>query len=166
MIGDTLRVARLYLVLLAIFTIARFIQGATGVPYEKAHQVFSIVTLTFLASAFFAAFCRRWRGYGVKQAIVLGLLFGLFSQVVIFTATVLSYGLGASTYFNHPTALNQSAAVPIGQAIEVRLLALFFNPIANAIAALIGWALGGLLPLAAVRADVAAPPASASTRTA
>ncbi len=166
MIADSLRVARLYLILLAIFTVARFIQGATGVPYERAHQVFSIVTLTFLASAIFAAFCRRWRGYGVKQALVLGLLFGLFSQVVIFTATVLSYGLGASTYFNHPTALNEAGAVPIGHAIRIRLLALFFNPIANAIAALIGWALGGLLPTTAVRADVAAPVAAANTRTA
>ena len=69
MIADYLRVGRLYFILLAIFTVARLIQGATGVPYERAHQVFSIVTLTFMASAFFAAFCRRWRGYTIAQAM-------------------------------------------------------------------------------------------------
>ena len=165
MIADYLRVGRLYFILLAIFTVARLIQGATGVPYERAHQVFSIVTLTFMASAVFAAFCRRWRGYTISQAMGLGAVFGLFSQAVIFTATVVSYALGASTYFNHPTALNQAGAIPIGEAIQVRLLALFFNPIANAIAALIGWALGALLPVTALRADVEAP-AAAYTRTA
>jgi hypothetical protein len=56
--------------------------------------------------------------------------------------------------------------VPIGQAIQIRLLALFFNPISNAIAALIGWGLGALLPATAVRADVEAPASPAVTRTA
>ena len=166
MIADPLRLARLYLVLLAIFTAARLIQGATGVPYERAHPVFSIVTLTFMASAFFAAFCRRWRGYGPKQAIVLGLLFGASAQVVIFLATVATYALGANTYFNHPTALNQPAAVPLGEALVIRARGLLVGPIANAIAALIGWALGALLPVAAVRADVAPPAGSTTTRTA
>jgi hypothetical protein len=166
MIADYLRVGRLYFILLAIFTVARIAQGATGVPYEKAHQVFSIVTLTFMASAFFAAFCRRWRGYTALQAAGLGVLFALASQAVIFAATVVSYALGANTYFNHPTALNEAAAVPLGDAVRIRLQGLVFNPISNAIASLIGWALGGLLPATAVRADVETPAAAAATRTA
>jgi hypothetical protein len=166
MIADYLRVGRLYFVLLAIFTVARIAQGATGVAYEKAHQVFSIVTLTFMASAFFAMFCRRWRGYTPLRAMGLGVMFGLASQVVIFAATVLSYALGAHTYFNHPTALNQPAEVPLGEAVLIRAQGLVFNPITSAIAALIGWALGALLPPTAVRADAEAPPAAAYTRTA
>ena len=58
-----LRIARLYLVLLAIFAVARFAQGAMGVDYAKAHHVFSIFMLTVMASVFYAAFCRRWRGF-------------------------------------------------------------------------------------------------------
>ena len=106
MIADYLRVGRLYFLLLAIFTVARLVQGATGVPYDKAHHVFSVVTLTFMASAFFGAFCRRWRGYTGLQAMGLGLVFGVVAQLVIFTATAVVLRAGAETFFNHPRALN------------------------------------------------------------
>ena len=166
MIADYLRVGRLYFVLLAIFTVARVVQGVTGVSYEKAHHVFSIVTLTFLASAFFAAFCRRWRGYTGLQAMGLGLFFGVAAQAVIFTATVLSYALGAETFFNHPRALNVAEAIPLSDALVVRARGLVLGPVFSAVAAGIGWALGSLLPVTVVRADVEPAPAAAAVRTA
>jgi hypothetical protein len=165
-ISDYLRVGRLYFALLAIFTVARLAQGATGVPYDKAHHVFSIVTLTLLASAFFAAFCRRWRGYTALQAMGLGLTFGLVAQVVIFSATALSYAAGAQTYFNAPAALNVAAPIPVADALQRRAAGLVIGPLFASIAAGIGWALGGLLPVTAVRADVEAGPATAAVRTA
>jgi len=156
--AENLRIARLYLVLLAIFATARFAQGAMGVDYTKAHHVFSIFILTVMASVFYAAFGRRWRGFRLLQAVALGAAFGLVAQVVIFLATVLSYAVGLQTFFNHPTALNQEAAVPLGRAIAIRAPALVIFPILNAIAGAIGWALGGLLPeTAAARAGVIAP---------
>jgi hypothetical protein len=166
MIADYLRVGRLYLVLLAVFTAARFAQSAMGVPYDKAHHVFSIVTLTVLASAFFAAFCRRWRGYSGLQAMGLGLFFGLIAQVVVFIATVLSYAAGAETFFTHPRALNVPAAISLNEALLVRARGLVFGPIADALAAGLGWVLGSLLPVTAVRADVESAPAAAAVRTA
>ena len=166
MISDYLRVGRLYFALLAIFTLARLVQGATGVPYDKAHHVFSIVTLTFMAAAFFGAFCRRWRGYTGLQAMGLGLLFGAGAPVVIFTATVLSYAAGAETFFNHPRALNVAEAIPLADALVVRARGLVIGPMFSASAAGIGWALGSLLPLGAVRADVAPAPAATAVRTA
>jgi hypothetical protein len=144
--AEYLRIARMYLVLLALFAAARFAQGAMGVEYARAHHVFSISVLTVMASVFYAAFCRRWRGFRLLQAVSLGALFGFIAQVVIFIATVLSYALGLQTFFNHPTALNQEAAVPLSTAIGIRAPALVIFPIVNAIAAAIGWALGGLLP--------------------
>ena len=166
MIADYLRVGRLYFVLLAIFTVARLVQGATGVPYEKAHHVFSIVTLTFMTAAFFGAFCRRWRGYTALQAMGMGLFFGILAQVVIFTATALSYALGAETFFNYPRALNVESAIPFSDAMIVRARGLVIGPIFTAIAAGIGWALGSLLPATAVRADVEAVPSAAAVHTA
>ena len=144
--AENLRIARLYLVLLAIFAAARFAQGAMGVEYAKAHQVFSIVTMTLMASAFYGAFCRRWRGYRILRAIALGAMFGLTAQAVIFSATMLSYALGIDTFFNHPTALNSETAVPMAGAVVIRARALLVFPVLNAIAAAIGWALGGMLP--------------------
>ena len=153
--AENLRIARLYLVLLAIFAVARFAQGAMGVEYAKAHHVFSIFILTVMASVFYAAFCRRWRGFRILQAMGLGAMLGFIAQVVIFAATVISYLLGIQTFFNHPTALNQTSAVSLSQAIGIRAPALIIFPIINAIVAAIGWALGGLLPeTAAARAPV------------
>jgi hypothetical protein len=144
--AEYLRVGRLYLLLLALFTVGRWLQGVLGTPYERGHQVFSIVILTIITSVYYGAFCRRWRGYRLAQAALLGLFFGLASQVVIFTATVLSYALGIETYFRYPRALNVDAPVGLGDAVRIRLGGLVANSVFTAIAGALGWALGGLLP--------------------
>ena len=146
------RLARLYLLLLAIFTVARWLQGVFGVPYERAHHIFSIVTLTALSAVYYGAFSRRWRGYHLGQALVLGALLGLVSQLVIFAATLLSYALGLHTFFNHPTALSLPERrldhpIPFGtQVLLIRLRGLIANTILAGIIGGLGWALGGLLP--------------------
>lgn len=144
--AEYFRVARLYMLLLAIFTVGRWIQGVVGTPYERGHQVFSIVILTVLSSLYYGAFCRRWRGYRLPQAAVLGLLLGLMSQVVIFGATVLSYALDIQTYFRYPRALNVEAPISLGAAVVVRLNGLVVNSVFASIIGALGWAMGGLLP--------------------
>lgn len=144
--AEYFRIARLYMLLLAIFTVGRWIQGVAGTPYERGHQVFSIVTLTILSSLYYGAFCRRWRGYRLFQAAVLGLLLGLMSQVVIFAATLLSYGLDIDTYFRNPRALNVDAPIGLGAAMATRLGGLVANSVSTSIVGMLGWAMGGLLP--------------------
>ena len=146
MIRENLRLARLYLVVLAIFTFGRWVMGVKAVPYEKGHHVFSIVILTALSCFYYAAFARRWRGYKLFPAVGLAMTLGLASQVVIFLATGLSYALGLDTYFTHPTALNVQEALPAGQAMARRAMALVGNTISSGIIGGLGWALGGLLP--------------------
>ncbi|MCM2257632.1 MAG: hypothetical protein NDJ94_18510 [Vicinamibacteria bacterium] len=101
-----LRVARPFLVVLLLFAVGRLVQGSSGVPYERAHHVFSLVTLTLIGAAFHGAFARRWLGYGAMQALTLGAVLGLANQLVIFACTLGSLLLGAHTYFTHPIALN------------------------------------------------------------
>jgi hypothetical protein len=144
--AENLRIARLYFVLLAIFAVARFAQGLMGVDYARGHHVFSIFVLTVMASIFYGAFCRRWRGFRVLRAMGLGVMLGLAAQLVIFLATMISYALGMDTFFNNPIALNETAAVPMAQAVVIRARGLVAFPIINAIMGAIGWALGGLLP--------------------
>jgi len=149
--AENLRLARPYLLLLAIFTVGRWLMGTFGVPYVRGHHVFSLVILTLNAAVFYGAFCRRWRHFRLWQAAGLALTIGLISQLVIFAATVLSYALGLQTYFNTPTALlgpdgASLTTVPFGQAMLARLGGLIVNPILTGIAGAIGWALGGLLP--------------------
>ena len=44
--AENLKLARLYLLLLAIFTVGRWLLGTFGVPYERSHYLFSIVIMT------------------------------------------------------------------------------------------------------------------------
>ena len=143
---DNLRVARFYFVLLALFTVGRWAQSLGQVEYAKGHQVFSIVTLTFLSSTYFAAFCRKWRGYTLLQAVMLGMTLGLAAQIVIFTSTALSYALGMHTFFNHPRALNVETEVPMNEALLRRAGGLVAGPISNGVAAFLGWLMGAVLP--------------------
>jgi len=145
-VRDVLKVARLYFVLLAVFTVGRWAQSLGGFEYAKTHQIFSIVTLTFLASAYFAAFCRKWRGYTLLQAVLLGMTFGLAAQLVIFLSTVVSYQLGLHTFFNHPRALNSETEIALSEALVRRAGGLVAGPISNGVAAFLGWFMGGVLP--------------------
>ena len=90
--------ARFYFALLALFTVGRWAQSLAHFEYATHHHQFSIVTLTLLSSAYFAAFCRRWRGYGLPQAVMLGMTMGLAAQVVIFASTAISYAFGLHTF--------------------------------------------------------------------
>ena len=144
--NDYLRVARLYMIVLVIFTVGRLAMGARGVPYERGHHVFSLVTMTLLASCFFGAFCRKWRGYGVTQAMGIGLTLGLMAQLTILVVTVLSYAFHVDTYFVNPRALNAEAAVPFATAVVGRTFGLLVNAIMAAIAGAVGWAMGVTLP--------------------
>jgi hypothetical protein len=144
--GEYLRVARLYLLLLALVTAGRWLLSFKNVPYETGTDKLSIFITTVFSSLFFAAFCRRWRHYSVVQAMTLGAIFGLMSQIVIFLSTAASYGFGLQTYFNTPRALNVEAAIPLGQALVRRSGGLVAGPIINAMVGLVGWAMGALLP--------------------
>ncbi|MFQ5791003.1 MAG: hypothetical protein ACE5JI_11080, partial [Acidobacteriota bacterium] len=146
LMSEYFRFARLPILLLVIFLVARLILGATGVPYERGTWFFSMVVLTTFAAFFFGAFSRRLGGYNWKQAMLLGVTIAFSAQVMILLATLGSYVAGADTYFNHPTALNQEGPVGIGQAFGIRLFGLVVNSILSAIWGLLGWTAGKLLP--------------------
>jgi hypothetical protein len=153
-VTENLRVARFYFVLLGLFTAGRWAQSLGHVEYAQGHHVFSIVTLTFLSSAYFAAFCRKWRGYTLLQAVMLGMTLGLVAQIVIFTSTAVSYALGLHTFFNHPRALNVETDLPMNEALTRRAFGLVAGPIGNGVAAFLGWLMGGVLPEGKASASV------------
>lgn len=143
---ENLRVARFYFLLLGLFAVGRWAQSLSQFEYSKGHHVFSIVTLTFLSSAYFAAFCRKWRGYSLLQAVMLGMTLGLAAQIVIFLSTAASYALGLHTYFNHPRVLNAEMELSMNEALTLRAFGLVGGPIENGAAAFLGWLIGGVLP--------------------
>jgi hypothetical protein len=149
MIQEYTRLARPYFVMLAIVTVGRWLMGTVfAVPYDKGTSVLSIVTLTLFASIFGAAYSRRWLGWRLPQAAGFAMFLALVSQVVILLSTAASYGLGISSYFNEPMALNRQAdPIGFGAAMGFRAGGLVVNTILNGIAGALGWALGGLLPV-------------------
>jgi hypothetical protein len=144
---EYLRLARPFLVLVLLFTVGRWLMGtAFKVPYEKGHHVFSLVTLTWMAAAFYGAFTRKWRGFTVGRAALMGAILGLLAQLVIVVATGLTYAGGMDTYFTHPTALNVIEPIGAGEAMGRRLGGLVVNTLISGILGALGWFLGGLLP--------------------
>lgn len=140
-----LRLMGFYFWLLGLFTLGRWGLSLGGAEYAKTTHVFSLVTLALIASAHHAAFARAFEGYKIKDALVLGALIGLTSQIVVFASTVISYMLGITTFWNTPAALNQTADVPFAAAMMARTGGLVGNTLFNVIAAAIGYGMGGSL---------------------
>ncbi len=146
---EYIRFARLAILLLILLCIGRLALGAAGVPYATGTGIFSLVTFSYMAAFFFGAFSRPLRGYGWKQAVMLGATIVVCAQILILFATMVSYLVGAETYFNHPTALNVSEPISLVQALPIRLGGLVINTIVGSILASLGWWGGKLLPKAA-----------------
>jgi hypothetical protein len=150
MVGRVLRFIRLPLLLLFIFAVARFSLGASGVPYApRGNAMFSIVGLTFVSSFYFGAMSRKVAGLGWGGTLLTGYFIGLFAQILIFSATWLSYAMNIEgSYFRHWDALNvpEGTLVPMGAAMAKRAGALVIGPIFAMVPALIGRALSALAP--------------------
>ena len=150
--SEYLRVGRLYFVMLGIVTIGRWLLGVSGVPYVQGHHVFSLVILTAFAALFYGAFGRRWLGWRPAQAAIMGGVIGVSAQLVIASAMLLSFALGMETYFNHSIAINvrnlgeEAVAITFAQGARARAAGLVFNTLAATLFAVIGWAMGALLP--------------------
>jgi hypothetical protein len=150
MVARVLRFIRLPLLLLVIFAAARFSLGVAGVPYApRGNAMFSIVGVTLISSFYFGALSRKVAGLSWGGTLLVGYFIGLFAQILIFTATWLSFTLNIdASYFRHWDALNvpPGTVVPMGKAMATRAGALVGGPIASMIPAVIGRALSGLAP--------------------
>ena len=143
------RFVRLPLLLLLIFAIARFSLGLAGVPYApRGNAMFSLVGVSIISSIYFGAISGKVGGFGWGGAILVGIIIGLFSQILIFTATLISYAAHLNTYFTHWDALNvpEGTVLPMGRALTTRAGGLIVGPILTTVCALVGRALGGLAP--------------------
>jgi len=115
--AENLRLARLFFLLLAVVAMGRWAMSLLGVPYARGTDKMSIFVVTVYSSIFYGAFCRRWKGFKLGQAAMLGMTLGFVAQAVIFLSTMLSYAFGLETYFNSPRALNSPTALTMGAII-------------------------------------------------
>jgi hypothetical protein len=150
MLPRILRFVRLPLLLILLFAVARLILGLRGVPYApRGNAMFSVLVLTLVSSFYWGALSGRVGGFKWLGAALIGAVLGLYAQILIFTATALSYALDLkSSYYIHWDALNipEGTSLPMGQALGRRAVGLVMGAILCAVAALIGRALSALAP--------------------
>lgn len=141
-----LRFVRLPLVLLVVWTALRFMLGPVfNVPYApRGNAMVSVFGLTIISALIYGAMSNRVGNFSWLGTLLIGLVLGLFSQILIFTATLVSYLANISTYFIHWDALNmppgtpEGTVMPMAQAMTSRAVGLLVGPILIIVIALIG----------------------------
>jgi hypothetical protein len=149
MIGRALRFVRLPILLLVIYTVARFSLGVAGMPYApRGNAMFSVLGLAIISGFYFGALSRRVGGFGWGGTALVGYSIGLAAQVLIFLATWISFAAGLETYFRHWDALNvpEGTVVPMAEAMVKRAVGLVVGPVLPLIAALLGRLASALAP--------------------
>jgi hypothetical protein len=150
MFARVLRFVRLPLLLVLIYAIARFVLGASGVPYApRGNAMFSIVGCTVISSFYFGALSRRIGGFSWGGTLLVGVSIGFWAELLILILTWVSYAAGIETsYFRHWDALNvpEGTVVSLGAAMRTRAGGLIAGPVLGLIVASIGRALSMLAP--------------------
>jgi hypothetical protein len=144
-----LRFVRLPLVLIVIWAVMRFLLGPVfGTPYApRGNAMFSIASVTVISAFIYGAMSKRVGNFGWLGTLLVGVVLGLFAQILIFTATLISYLANVNTYFVHWDALNipEGTTMPMATAMTGRAIGLVVGPILATVMALIGRAVFGAL---------------------
>jgi hypothetical protein len=170
MLQSVLRFVRMPLLLVTIWAAVRFILGVAGVPYApRGNAMFSLYSVMMLSCLYFGALSKNLAGFKWGGTILTGVTIGVYSQILILLATVISYAGDFSTsYFVHWDALNvdpatltppvemadalvhpeQVAMPPMSQALVGRLLGIVINGVIAGVFAVLGRLLSGLAPKA------------------
>jgi hypothetical protein len=170
MLSSVLRFVRMPLLLVTIWAALRFILGVAGVPYApRGNAMFSIYSVMLLSSLYFGALSKNLAGFKWGGTILTGVTIGVYAQILILLATVISYAGDFSTsYFVHWDSLNVDPATltppvemadalvhpekvpmpPMSQALTGRLLGIVINGVIAGVFAVLGRLLSGLAPKA------------------
>ena len=150
MFSQVLRFVRLPLLLILIYATLRFLLGPVfHVPYApRGNAMFSVLGVAIISGFYFGALSGRVGGFGWLGTLLTGYVIGLFAQILIFTATLISYVAHIDSYFVHWDALNvpEGTVVPMASALTARAFGVLIGPLLPTVAALIGRALGKLAP--------------------
>jgi len=168
MLSSVLRFVRLPLLLVTIWAAVRFILGVAGVPYApRGNAMFSIYSVMMLSCLYFGALSNNVAGFKWGGTILTGVTIGVYAQILILLATVISYaGDLKMSYFVHWDALNvdpatltppvpmadallhpeQVAMPPMSQALVGRVWGILINGAIAGVFAVIGRLLSALAP--------------------
>ncbi len=138
------------MVLILIVAIARLSLGPMGVEYgPRSNASFSVLVTNLISCIYFGSLTKKVGNFTWTQTILTGLTLGLFTQVIIFSFTTISYLAEIkNSYFTNWDALNVApgTVVPMAAALKARVGGLIVGPIISTVFVLIGRGLGFLAP--------------------
>jgi hypothetical protein len=138
------------MVLILLVAIIRLSLGPMGVQYGlRSNAASSVLMLNIISCVYFGALARKVGKFSFLQIILMGITLGLFTQIIIFSFTFISYVADIKdSYFANWDALNvkQGTIVPMATALKTRMGGLVVGPIFSTILALIGSLLSFLAP--------------------
>jgi hypothetical protein len=149
MLSAAFRFIRLPMLLIVIWAIGRFSMGVFGVPYTpRSNATFSLVVLTLITSIYYGALSKSVGNFNWLGTAMVGGAIGLFAQIFVFTATMVSLAGGLDTYFVNWDAINapEGTVVTWSNALPSRASGLVINTLLAAAEACIGRLLAGLAP--------------------
>jgi hypothetical protein len=141
MFSRVLRFVRMPLVLLVVWAALRFIIGLRGVPYApRGNAMFSVLGMAIISCLYFGAMSRRVGNFNWAGTVLVGAIIGLWTQILIFTATLISFAANLNTYFIHWDALNipEGTHATMAQGMTTRAVGLIAGTIVGIVMALIG----------------------------
>jgi hypothetical protein len=137
-----LRFVSLPLLLILLWAVLRFLMlPVFHMPYApRGNAVFSVVGLTFISCLYFGAMSYKVGGFGWLGTFLCGVTIGLWAQLLIFTATVVTLAAGIDTYYANWDALNlpEGTHATLVQAVTIRVGGVVIGSIIGGIMALIG----------------------------
>ncbi|MBI4852221.1 MAG: hypothetical protein HY819_10530 [Acidobacteria bacterium] len=147
---DVIKFVRMPMVLILIVAIIRLSLGPMGVEYTaRSNASFSVLMLNIISCIYFGALSKKVGNFSWPKTLLMGLTLGLFTQVLIFSATAISYLADIkNSYFTNWDALNVApgTVVPMAAALKARVGGLIIGPIFSTILVSIGRVLGFLAP--------------------
>jgi hypothetical protein len=145
MFSRVLRFVRMPLVLLLLWALLRFmLLPVFHIPYApRGNAMISVLGMMIISCLYYGAMSGRVGGFNWVGTVLIGLTLGLWTQVLIFLATVISLAAGVETYYVHWDALNipEGTHAAMAQAIRTRVGGLVVGPILGIIVTLVGRAL-------------------------
>lgn len=146
---DILKFVRLPMVLILIVVIVRLSLGPMGVEYSpRSNASFSVLMTNIISCIYFGALSKKVGGFNWPKTILMGITLGLFTQILIFSATTISYLAEIkNSYFTNWDSLNVApgTVVPMAAALKARVGGLIAGPILSTIFVSIGRGLGFFL---------------------
>lgn len=147
---DVIKFVRMPMVLIFIVAIIRLSLGPMGVEYSpRSNASFSVLVTNIISCIYFGALSKKVGNFNWPRTILMGLVLGLFTQILIFSATTISYLADLkNSYFTNWDALNVAPGtiVPMANALKARVGGLIAGPIFSIILVSIGRLLSFLAP--------------------